>query len=160
MSAAVLKRFDRTVPSSYEWLDHVAARLGGERRDAYNAMHAVLGALRDRVPVDVAGTLAAQMPLLVRGIFLDGFEPARTPLRLRTTDDFVGEVRTSLAASPRIDAMQAVDAVLDALANNVDPAVFDKVRLKLPRDVRALLALPDLAPTPSNDDSTVAAHAT
>lgn len=152
-------QFDRTMHSSYEWLDRVAARLDGERRDAYHALHAVLGALRDRLPVDVAVNLSAQMPLLVRGIFFDGYEPAHKPLRLRTADDFVAEVQKSLAAAPRIDARLAIDAVLDALTQHVDRGVFEKIDHMLPSELRAYLALPERGAAPPRKDTAVTAGA-
>lgn len=127
---------DRTVHTSYEWLDSVAARLGGERRDAYHALHAVLGALRDRLPVDLAVELSGQMPLLVRGIFFDGYEPAHKPLRSASAADFAGAVQRGLAAVPRIDAHQAIGAVFDVLADNVDADALAHVRPLLPAEVR------------------------
>ena len=135
-------RPDAEVRGSYEWLDRVAAHLHGERRDAYHAMHAVLGALRDRLPVDVAASLSSHMPLLVRGIFFDGYEPARTAPRLRTVDQFVADVRASLAARPHIDAGEAINAVLDTLTHHVDRAAFATIHAVLPPQLRAYLALP------------------
>lgn len=142
-------RLDRQVQGSYEWLDRVAAHLQGERRDAYHALHAVLGALRDRLPVDVVMNLSSHLPLLVRGIFFDGFEPARRALRPRTVDQFLADVRAALAATPHIGAQAAINAVLDALTHHVDRGVLATIHHVLPQPLRAYLALPASgAPSP------------
>lgn len=146
--SARFHRFDRNVHTSYEWLDYVAARIDGERRDAYHAMHAVLGALRDRMPVDAAVALASQMPLLVRGVFYDGYEPMRRPHRARAPQDFVAAVTAALAPAPRIDPQQAIDAVLAVLETHLERSVFDGLASVLPADLRACLgrAVPAVAP--------------
>jgi uncharacterized protein (DUF2267 family) len=145
--SARFHRFERTVHTSYEWLDAVAAHIGGERRDAYHALHAVLGALRDRLPADVAADLSAQMPLLVRGVFFDGHEPANAPVRTAGADDFVAAVRCALAPAPGIDARDAIDAVLEALTTNIDRRVLDEIGPLLPAQFRARLQAARAAPS-------------
>lgn len=41
----------------------------------------VLHALRDRLDANVAAHLAAQMPILLKGVFYDGWDPNRSPQR-------------------------------------------------------------------------------
>jgi uncharacterized protein (DUF2267 family) len=154
-----IQRPDSTVQGSYEWLDRVAAHLHGERRDAYHAMHAVLGALRDRLPVDVAVGLSAHMPLLVRGIFFDGFDPARDALQPRTIDRFVADVRAALASTPHIDAQQAINAVLDTLTRHIDRSVFATLHHVLPHPLRAYLALPARGASPPPRETALAVAA-
>jgi uncharacterized protein (DUF2267 family) len=132
-------QFERTVHNSYEWLDFVAARIDGERRDAYQALNAVLGALRDRLPADVAVNLSAQMPLLVRGVFFDGHEPARPPIGTGDAGDFVTAVHAALAPASRIDPHAAIAAVLDVLALNVDPGMSGAIEeVLVPRSGHAV----------------------
>lgn len=54
------------------------------RYHAYNALRAVLHALRDRLPPDVAVHLGAQLPMLVRGIYYEGWYMAGKPTKERT----------------------------------------------------------------------------
>jgi len=61
---------DRTVAKTYEWLHQVAEQDDfDDLNQAYHVFRAVLHALRDRVEPNVAAHVAAQLPLLVRGIF-------------------------------------------------------------------------------------------
>ena len=53
--------------------------------------------LRDRLTVNLAAHLGAQLPLLIRGIYYDQFEPGRMPSEQRSRDDFMEEVADGLA---------------------------------------------------------------
>lgn len=74
---------DRTVAKTYEWLERLCRELEtDDRQHAYMTLRAVLHAMRDRIGPEVSVHLAAQLPLLVRGIFYEGWDPSRTPQRM------------------------------------------------------------------------------
>jgi uncharacterized protein (DUF2267 family) len=54
MSATGLDVFDRTLQITHVWLDDIMAELGPDRQRAYHALRAVLHALRDRLPLNLA----------------------------------------------------------------------------------------------------------
>ena len=57
----------------------------------------MLHTLRDRLTVDVAAKLAAQLPTLIRGIYYEDWDPSRTPYQSTTS-------RRSSITSPARDA--------------------------------------------------------
>lgn len=66
--------FDTTIQDTNLWLKAVSTRLADcERQDAYAALRAVLHALRDRLPAQSAVNFAAQLPLLLRGVYFEGW---------------------------------------------------------------------------------------
>ncbi len=67
MSANGLPVFDKTVQTTNIWLDQIMERLGPDRQVAWKVLGTVLHKLRDRLPVEAAAHLGAQLPLLVRG---------------------------------------------------------------------------------------------
>ena len=70
--------FDRTVHTTNRWLQELTGLLdGGSRHDAYVALRATLHALRDRLPIEETAELAAQLPMLVRGFYYEGWDPTR-----------------------------------------------------------------------------------
>lgn len=82
----------RTVQQTEIWLNEISERLGTSEEQAYKALRAVLMSLRDRIGTDNAAHLSAQLPVLIRGIFYDGFHPSETPSRDRTREAFMAKV--------------------------------------------------------------------
>lgn len=90
------------------------------------------GARRDRPPFEIAVNLSWHMPLLVRGIFLDDHKPTRSSPRPGTVEQFIADVRASLASTPHIDAQPAIHAVLDTLTHPVERGAFATIHHVLP----------------------------
>src|SRR6185369_5649848 len=72
--AAGMKLFDQANQKANLWVKDMMNALGTE--DPHQALHALragLQALRDRLSVDEAAQLGAQLPLIVRGFFFEGW---------------------------------------------------------------------------------------
>ena len=68
---------DHTIQQTSIWLKTLAEELHIEdRHDSYRALRSVLHVLRDRLTPDQAVHLGAQLPVLVRGIYYDGWRVA------------------------------------------------------------------------------------
>lgn len=52
----------------------------------------MLHCLRDRLSVDQAAHLSAQLPLLVRGIYYESYHPAGKPEKVRSRAEFLEHV--------------------------------------------------------------------
>src|SRR5262245_66211326 len=97
MTTTRIEAFDTTVQATYEWLRDISALLGDEnRRHAYLALRGTLHALRDFLPTDEAAHLAAQLPMLVRGIYFEGWDPSTTPEPDRSAESFVRRIEAPL----------------------------------------------------------------
>ena len=53
-----------------------------DKADAYKALRAVLQTLRDRLPMQEAVHFGAQLPMLLRGLYYEGWKPAQTPIKM------------------------------------------------------------------------------
>src|SRR5258706_13987050 len=81
--------FDTTIRKTADWLRQIMQALGWENEQrAYLALRAVLHTLRDRLPIAEAAHLGAQLPMLIRGFYYDGWKPASKPLKLHL-DEFL-----------------------------------------------------------------------
>lgn len=141
MSATGLKVFDTTIQTTNIWLDDIMEELGwDDRHRALHALRAVLHTLRDHLVVDEVAQLSAQLPLLVRGIFFEGWHPAHKPVRERTRDEFVAHVSESFALDwsgthPRDITM----SVLAVLEKHVSGGESLSLKFVLPAGIRELL---------------------
>jgi uncharacterized protein (DUF2267 family) len=130
---------DSTVHKTHEWIASVCGNMGGqvERDTGYNVLRAVLHAVRDRLSVDGAAHLGAQLPMLVRGLYYEGWHPAGKPLRLRHADDFLALVKRDL--SPEVDdVIGGVQAVFRTLEQHLDPGAIDKLLTVMPKEIGEL----------------------
>ena len=92
MGEAILPVFDKTIQVTNLWLKALMDRMGeDDRHHAYTALRSTLQALRDRLPVNEAAHLGAQLPMLVRGFYYEGWHPAGTPVKERGKDEFVAQ---------------------------------------------------------------------
>jgi uncharacterized protein (DUF2267 family) len=79
MSATGVDVFDKTLQTTNIWLDEIMEEMGPDRQLAWRILGAVLRALRDRLPPDLAAHLSAQLPLLVRGPTMIGTDRPTCP---------------------------------------------------------------------------------
>jgi uncharacterized protein (DUF2267 family) len=130
--------FDTTLNETNRWLEALEDPLGGDRHQAYVAMRAVMHVLRDRLEPGSAMRLAAQLPLLLKGVYVEGWRPDETPVRLRTAGAFVEAVRAALPQNFVFDAEAATRAALAVLWSQMDGGAMEKVRREVPDDLRTL----------------------
>jgi uncharacterized protein (DUF2267 family) len=139
MSATGLETFDSTLQTTNIWLDELMNEMKWkDRHRAYHALRAVLQALRDRLPVDEAAHLSAQMPLLVRGIFFEGWHPAGKPLKERSREEFLAHMEKAYAFDIKADVEGIARAVFGLLDRHVTAGEIDDVKQALPLPIRKL----------------------
>lgn len=142
MSATGLDVFDRTIQNTNIWLDEIMDRLGPDRQLAWKVLTTVLHQLRDRLPTNFSAHLAAQLPLLVRGVYYDQYEPSVQPIRPATGEDFIHEVDKWLADARPVDPKEAIAAVFAVLTHHLDRGMIEKTRHALPAGIRDLWRVP------------------
>ena len=131
---------ERNVEQAHVWLKEVAYELGeDDHRYAYRALRAVLHALRDRLSVDVAAKLAAQLPTLIRGVYYEDWDPSRTPLAIHDVDAFLDRVAREGQMAGETEASLAVTAVARVLRNHVSAGEIDQVLAVLPDKFRIII---------------------
>ncbi len=136
MSITGLDTFDTTIQETNHWLKIIMGELGtDDRRSAFNALRAALHALRDRIGPENAVHLGAQLPMLLRGAYYEGWHPAGTPTRERHLEAFVDHVAGYLPQDSRINPAEAVRACLVAMDRCLDRGELLKVRRTLPHEV-------------------------
>jgi uncharacterized protein (DUF2267 family) len=134
-----LANFDSMIEKTNEWLGELMHELNKhDRHAAYHALRVVLHALRDRLTVDEAADLGAQLPTLIRGIYYEGWKPAAVPLRERKKEQFLSHVRESYRYDESVDVEEVVRAVFRVLANRVSSGEIEDITQSLPKELNSL----------------------
>jgi uncharacterized protein (DUF2267 family) len=134
-----LAAFDSTVQTTNAWLRELMAEMGTQdRHRAYHALRAVLHALRDRLPIEEVAALGAQLPMLVRGFYYDGWRPAGKPVKEHKKGAFVTHIAEAFRDSPDVDPEEVTRAVFRVLSHHVTAGEIEDVKHLLPGEVRSL----------------------
>ena len=143
MTQTGLPAFDNTVQTTNTWLNDLMLELGKDDRHlAYSAMRSVLHALRDRLTVEHASALGAQMPMLVRGFYFEGYKPHGKPTRERRKDQFLARIRHEMRRGSSLNPAESelmARAVLHTVKRHLGDGTMDRVKKALPRDLRELM---------------------
>jgi uncharacterized protein (DUF2267 family) len=87
--------------------------------------------------VDGAAALGAQLPLLVRGFYYEGWHPAGKPLKERKLEEFLAHV-VAFPDDAVIDPGAVTKAVFQVDAQHGDAAEAEKVQKLFPAELRSL----------------------
>lgn len=139
MYSNTTRLFAETLEKTGLWLEELAKELGdAPPQRAYSVLRAVLHALRDRLTVEEAVSLAAQLPMLVRGFYYDGWHPAAGPRNWRHKEEFLERVGELYPGLREEDRELAVRAVFRLLASHTTGGELRHVRHQLPIELRSL----------------------
>lgn len=131
--------FSKTLEKTMRWVSSLSEVLGtGDEQYAYMTLRSVLHALRDRVTPEEAVQLGAQLPMLIRGFYYDGWHPADKPKRYRHREDFFAQVRRENPSLIESDLEHAITSVFVVLSQELRGGEIDQVRKMLPPEVREL----------------------
>ena len=115
----------------------IAADLGTALLPRTISCHPTVGSTMD-VARDLLRSLdGSQLPLLIRGVYYDQFEPAEQPTDCNTTEEFAAEVAEWLSDIRPVDPDLAVAAVFGVLSRHLSEGQIAKVRNALPKGLRS-----------------------
>jgi uncharacterized protein (DUF2267 family) len=126
---------DRAVDSANSWIHDVEQAWDVDERDrAVAALRAVLHVLRDRLPIEEMAHLSGQLPVLVRGLFFEGWQPSHQPVHLHREEVLIRVARE--AGLLFVDEAQtACRAVAQVLWERTSEGTMAHVVSVLPEDL-------------------------
>jgi uncharacterized protein (DUF2267 family) len=131
---------ERSVEQAHVWLNELAEGLGtDDRHQAYRVLRAYLHAVRDRLPVDEAAQLAAQLSPLIRGIYYDGWNPSATPVSYHGFADFLARIAADASLDGETAASYAAGAAAEVLRRHVSAGEIADISAVLPEDLKPIL---------------------
>jgi uncharacterized protein (DUF2267 family) len=137
--------FDKTEQKTMRWIRDVAENTGStDMQRSYRILRAVLHATRDRLIPDEAAQLGAQLPMLVRGFYYEGWRPHNKPKRYRHKGPFLAEVEKQVPDLDDVQLERAVTAVFQTLESEMPGGELEQVRHALPAELRELWPTPGM----------------
>ncbi|TNH21787.1 DUF2267 domain-containing protein [Micromonospora orduensis] len=137
MADTMISAFESSLDKTNLILKDIEAAYGwpkDRRNQSYAALRTVLHLLRDRLPVNESVEFAQQLPVLVRGIYFDGWNPSDVPIKLNR-DDFLYEVRQGFPYDVEGGPERVTQVVLDTLRRHVTQGEWQDVKETMPKDL-------------------------
>ncbi len=132
-----VRTFDQSLETTREWLQAVQEQMGlDDEQRAFRVLRAVLQTLRDRLTVEEAAQFAAQLPMLLQGVYYHGWTPTGKPLKIRSRQEFLDRVAEGLMRQH--DPEEACRAVFRVLEEKMPGGVIEDVKRILPEPIRDL----------------------
>jgi len=137
--------FDKTEQKTMHWINGIAASMGStDTQRSYTILRAVLHATRDRLIPDEAVHLGAQLPMLVRGFYYEGWHPHGNPKKYRHKAAFLAEIKKDVPELDDVQLERAVTAVFETLESEMPGGELEQVRHALPAELRELWPIPGM----------------
>ncbi len=131
---------DTTLQKTNEWLRDIGEGLGiDDRQTEYAALRATLQTIRDHLSTDEVAQLGAQMPMAVRGIYYEGWDPKTYVARPRNKAEFLDAVRRRVKGHEELaNVGKTVRVALGVLSKHISAGEITQVINSLPADIREL----------------------
>ena len=139
MSMTGLDVFDTIVQKTNLWLKDIMQALGWEdRHKAYMGLRTTLHALRDRLTPEETAQFGAQLPMLIRGLYYEGWTPTGKPHKVRHKAEFLTPIRDYFRDDWHVEPEEGARVVLHVLAAHMSTGEIEDMEQLLPQDLKAL----------------------
>lgn len=136
--------FEAYAAEGNHFVHQVAAELGSSRNCAARVTRAVLHALRDRMPPNLAIQVAQGLPMALKGIYIDRYDPSQTPVVIRSPKRFLRYIHAKLGITAPVDlpdpesVREAFRAVFCVLERHLSPGQMHQLKHALNRELLSL----------------------
>lgn len=143
MGSEGLDVIEHSVHLAHDWVNELTGRLDwSSKRSALRLMRVTMHHIRDHLPVDELAQFSAQLPVLVRGFFFEGWVPKRTPIKERHEYEFVAYIDEQMADTEEYRGREDIKCVFDLLNARLSRGEIEDVRACLPADLRDIWTAP------------------
>lgn len=131
--------FGRTIQETQKWLNELQEDLSwSDPHEVYLGFRATLHVLRDRLVPNEAIHLGAQLPMLIRGFYYDGYKPAGKPIKILSREEFLAQIKAQFINEHEIRPEELARAVFRLLSRKISPGEIKDVRSVLPKEIEEL----------------------
>lgn len=135
--------FERTNHEAHEWVNDLAGRSGWtNEREVLHLLRTVLAKIRDHLPINEMAQFSAQLPIILRGMFYEGWQPKKTPVHKRSAADFMAEIEEKIGEVLDYRGEADITAVFKTINAHISRGEVEDVRACLPQELRELWPAP------------------
>jgi uncharacterized protein (DUF2267 family) len=140
MTTTGLDIFYATLQKIVPWVNELVKELVWEdKHQVLQGLRATLHALRDRLTVEEAAHLGAQLPILLGGFYYENWRPTARPTKDRTKEEFLNHIRHYFPnINADIDGKSLVRGVFEIMAQRVSQGEIEDVIHMIPPALREL----------------------
>jgi uncharacterized protein (DUF2267 family) len=118
------------------WIRDILSQLRWQSKESgYQALRGTLHTLRDRLPPEEAVDLAAQLPLVVKGMYYDGWTLRDKPEKFKK-EEFARRVHAQFEFDDNVNPAEVIRAVLRVMYRHMGEGELRDVRSNMPKDIQ------------------------
>lgn len=137
MNLMNIATFARSQEKTQEWLEKTQHQIQlKNEEEAYVVLRAVLHALRDRLTVNQVIDFGAQLPLLLAGVYYDGWTAREKPTKIKSSQDFISKIAKDLPQN--VNPQNATVGVFNIIKEKVTPGEVKNIKAELPDEIESL----------------------
>jgi uncharacterized protein (DUF2267 family) len=119
------------------WIADLKRRLGWhESSTTFYVMLGCLHGLRDALPKQEAVHLGLALPVLLRGLYFDGWRPSGRSSGAKRRAAFLERIHDRVQRDPAVDPDHAARAVLAMLSKRLAAAELENAKAATPHDLK------------------------
>ena len=142
-----IHHFDKHAQVGNELLAHLAGEIGepDNLKKAERMLKAVLHTLRDSIPMEESFQFMAQLPLIVKGIYVSEWKYSTQPKKIRHLDAFIEEIKIKDNMAGEGDFVNPEKAVFltkkifKVLGQYASKGEWQDILANLPHEIRPLV---------------------
>ena len=133
--------FEKYIEQANHWVLEVSADLSIPEEKAMRIIRVVLQALRNHIPIAESFHLMAQLPIIWKGIYVDGWVPTDRYVRMNNMHDYIQSIRAVDEKMAAFDfgndenATRNVMTVWKMMANHISRAQLLQICDTLPKTI-------------------------
>lgn len=110
-------------------------------------LRAVLHTLRERITISESFKLISQLPMFIKGIYVDNWEYNEKPLGIKTREDFIAEVEKYQGKYGEQQfnwdksTEEIIQTVFTSLGKYVSPGEYENIISQLPAEIKEFIRI-------------------
>jgi uncharacterized protein (DUF2267 family) len=139
MSNTSITAFTHGAQQAQQWVNELDDDLNwADKGRAYRLLRSVLHTTRDFLSIEEVADLSAQLPIVIRGVFFEQWDPATAPVWKRGKQDFVAQIASEFENEPLDNVDEAIAAVFRLLDRHISQGEISQVRNSMQKSLRSL----------------------